>query len=207
MLETDRIGNGAVRGVCSGRAGRRDGRVGTEQNESPETPTGSDGRGHLHDSDGPKTLKTILAIFGSSMGKNDPPDPVSNVGTRRGMAPARGRNNRHRIERQASSRTAHGVWTKATGESGARQFWAMAALLLGTHLAYDGGWNRIPQPWDVVELFSTDAHVSLAVSSAGGRATQLYDGGLGNSLRILAARQQLFEDVRGLPPRLDTRTV
>ena len=33
-------------------------------------------------------------------------------------------------------------------ESGARQFLAMAALQLGTHLAYDGGWNRIPQPFD-----------------------------------------------------------
>ena len=34
----------------------------------------------------------------------------------------------------------------------------------------------------------TDAHVSLAVLSAGGRATQHYDGGLGNSLRTPAAR-------------------
>ena len=55
VRETDRNGNGAVRGVCSGCAGRRDGRVGTEQSEFPETPTGSDGRGHLHDSDGSKT--------------------------------------------------------------------------------------------------------------------------------------------------------
>ena len=39
--------------------------------------------------------------------------------------------------------------------------WATAALQLATRLAYDGGWNRIPQPWDVIELFSTDAHVSF----------------------------------------------
>ena len=77
---------------------------------------------------------------------------------------------------------------KRRWESGARQFLAMAALQLGTHLAYDGGWNRIPQPWDVIELFSTDAHVSLAVSLAGGRATQPYDGVLGNSLRTPAQK-------------------
>ena len=49
--------------------------------------------------------------------------------------------------------------------------------------------------------FPTDALVSLAVSSAGGRATQPYDGRLGNSLRTLAAR--LSAD-RCLPPRWDT---
>ena len=87
-------------------------------------------------------------------------------------------------------------------ESGARQFLAMAALQLGRHLAYDGGWNRIPQPWDVIELFSTDAPVSLVVSSAGGRATQPYDGGFGNSLRTPADRQPLFEDVESWTPRL-----
>ena len=77
--------NGAVRGVCRGRADRRDGRVGTEQSGS----------------------------FGILEEKNDLPNPVSNVGTRRRMALARGRNNRHRIERQASL-TTHGTWTKAT---------------------------------------------------------------------------------------------
>ena len=69
VRETDRNGNGAVRGVCSGRAGRRDGRVGTEQSEFPETQTGFDGKGHLHDSDGSKSLKTILAVLGSSRGR------------------------------------------------------------------------------------------------------------------------------------------
>ena len=78
----------------------------------------------------------------------------------------------------------------------------MAALQLVTQLAYDGGWNRIQQPWDVIELFSTDAHVSLAVSSAGQRATQPSDDGLGNSLRTPAAREQLFEDVEIGKPRL-----
>ena len=29
----------------------------------------------------------------------------------------------------------------------------MTALQLGTHVAYDGGWSRIRQPWDVIELF------------------------------------------------------
>ena len=62
-------------------------------------------------------------------------------------------------------------------------FLAMTALQLGTRLAYDGGWSQIQQPWDVIELFSMDAPVSLAVSSAGGRATHPCDGGLGNSLR------------------------
>ena len=57
------------------------------------------------------------------------------------------------------------------------------ALQLGTHLAHDGGWRQIRQLCDVIELFSTDALVFLAVSSVGGRATQPYDGGLGNSLR------------------------
>ena len=73
---------------------------------------------------------------------------------------------------------------------------------LGTHLAHDGGWFRIQQPGDVIELFSTDAPVSLAVSSAGGRTTQPYDGGPGNLLRTKAAREQLFEDVENWRPRL-----
>ena len=84
--------------------------------------------------------------------------------------------------------------TSGQWESGARQFWAMAAWQLGT-LLYDGGWNRIQQPWDVIELFSTGAHVSLAVSSAGGRAAQPYDG-------TPAAREHLFEDVESWKPRL-----
>ena len=41
-------------------------RLGTEQNEFAETPIGFDGRGHLHDSDGSKTLKTLSAVVGSS---------------------------------------------------------------------------------------------------------------------------------------------
>ena len=69
----------------------------------------------------------------------------------------------------------------------------MTALQLGIHLAHDGGWSRIQQPWDVIELFSTDAPVSLAVSSAGGRATQPHDGGLGNSLRTMAARSNCLK--------------
>ena len=39
-----------------GRARRCDDRVGTEQSEFSETPTGSDGRRHLQDSNGSKTL-------------------------------------------------------------------------------------------------------------------------------------------------------
>ena len=78
----------------------------------------------------------------------------------------------------------------------------MAALQLCIHLSYDGGWNRIPLLWDVIELFSTDAHVSLAVSLTGGRATQPHDSGLGNSLRNPAAREQSFEDVESWKPRL-----
>ena len=81
--------------------------------------------------------------------------------------------------------------------SGQKRRWesGVTALQLGTRLTHDGGWNRIPQPWDVIEFFSTDARVSLAVSSAGGRAPQHCDGGLGNSLRTPAARQQLIKDV------------
>ena len=75
------------------------------------------------------------------------------------------------------------------------------ALQLGTHLAHDGGWRQIRQLCDVIELFSTDALVSLAVSSVEGRATQPYDGALGKSSRTPAAR--LSAD-RCLPPRLDT---
>ena len=52
-LVRERDRNGAVRGVCSGRASRRDGRVSTEQSEFQETPTG-EGRRYLHDSDGSK---------------------------------------------------------------------------------------------------------------------------------------------------------
>ena len=53
----------------------------------------------------------------------------------------------------------------------------------------------------MIELLSTDASVSLAVLSAGGRATQPYDGGHGDSLKTSAA-QQLFEDVGSWKPRL-----
>ena len=61
---------------------------------------------------------------------------------------------------------------------------------------------RIPQPWDVIQVFSTDARVSLAVSSARGRATQPYVVGLGNSLRTPAGQEQLFTDVESWKPRL-----
>ena len=103
-----------------------DATVGSAQNtvKFPETLTGFDGRGYLHDSDGSKTLKTIFAVFGVLEGKNDPLNPVSNVGTRSGMASARGRNNPHRNERQVSSRTAHGIWTKSDcGRAVPVNFW------------------------------------------------------------------------------------
>ena len=77
----------------------------------------------------------------------------------------------------------------------------MTALQLGTHLACDGSWNRIQQPWDMIELFSTESHVSLVVSSAGGRATRPHDDGLDNSLRTLAAHEQLLMDVESGKPR------
>ena len=115
------------------------------------------------------------------------------------MASARGRNQRHRIERQASSRTAHGILTKATvGERCPPVFGNDGSAIGDT----PGVWSQIKQPWDVIELFSTEAPVSLAVSSAGGRATQPYDGGLGNSVRTPAAREQLFEDVESEKPGL-----
>ena len=49
----------------------------------------------------------------------------------------------------------------------------------------------------MIELLSTDASVSLAVLSAGGRATQPCDVGLRDSLKT-----QLFEDVGSWNPRL-----
>ena len=42
-------------------------------------------------------------------------------------------------------------------------FLAMPDLQLGYHLAHDGRWRQTKQPCDVIELFSTDAPVSLAV--------------------------------------------
>ena len=40
----------------------------TEQSEFQETPIVLDERGHLHETDGSKTLKTILTVWGSSEG-------------------------------------------------------------------------------------------------------------------------------------------
>ena len=91
---------------------------------------------------------------------------------------------------------------KRRWESGVRQFLAMTALQLVTHLAGGGGWSRIQQPWDVIELFLDDAPVSLAISSAGGPATQPCDSGLGDSLKTSAAQEQLFEDIGSWKPRL-----
>ena len=150
MRETDRNGNGTVRGVCSGRAGRRDGRVGTEQSKFPETSTGSDRRRCLHDSDGSKTLNTIFTVLGSSRGRT----------TRRILSrtwePGGGwcqqevettdtelKTSLPREQHMASGQ-------KRRWESGARQFLAMTALELGTHLAC--GWSRIRQPWDVMPM-------------------------------------------------------
>ena len=65
-----------------------------------------------------------------------------------------------------------------------------------------GSWSRNQQPWDVIELFSTDASVSLAVLSAGGRVTQPYDGGLVDSSKTSAAQERLFDEVGSWKPRL-----
>ena len=54
----------------------------------------------------------------------------------------------------------------------------------------------------MIELFSKDASVSLAVLSAGGRATQPHDSGLGDSLKTSAAQEQLFEDIGSWKPQL-----
>ena len=50
--------------MCGGRADHHDDLTSPEL----ETPTG-DGRRHLHDSDGSKTLTTVLAVLGSSRGE------------------------------------------------------------------------------------------------------------------------------------------
>ena len=76
----------------------------------------------------------------------------------------------------------------------------MTALQLGTHLTNDGGWNRIQQLWNVIELFSTGARVSLAVLSAGGRATQPHDGRL-----IVAYLSDWTPEVSGLARELVQR--
>ena len=65
-------------------------RIGTEQSEFQETPIAVDERGHLHDSDGSKNVEDNSHRFGILEGKDDSPNPVSNVGTRRRMALARG---------------------------------------------------------------------------------------------------------------------
>ena len=53
-----------------------------------------------------------LGSFRIFEGENDPPSPVSNVGTRRWNAPARGWDKLHRTEGEVSS--ACGSWTTAT---------------------------------------------------------------------------------------------
>ena len=98
-----------------------------QQGELPETPAG-DGRRYLHDSDGSQTLN--LAVLGSSR-ENDAPNPVSKVGTRREMAPARGRSKRLRIKRQASSRTDHDNWIKATVGKWRLTIWGNDGVAIG----------------------------------------------------------------------------
>ena len=122
-------------------------RIGTEQSE---TPIGSDGS---------ETLKTIFAVWGSSRGSATEVDSVD-----------------IELKDKLFREQPMAAGQKRPWESGARHFLAMAALQLKIHLACDGGWNQISQPWDVIEH-----------SSAGGRATQPCDGGLDNSLRNPAA--------------------
>ena len=85
------------------------------------------------------------------------------------------------------SKPATPSWKTSFLRDGARQFLA--------------GWSRIQQPWDVIELFSMDAPLCLWQFRQQ-EATQPHDGGLGNSLRTLAAREQLFEDVESWKPLL-----
>ena len=113
VRETDRNRNGAARSMIGGRADHHDDPISPEQGVFPETPTG-DGRRCLHDSDGSKAVDHSFGGFGILKGENDSPNPFSNVGTGRRMASARGQNKQPRSERQASSRTAHGIRTKAT---------------------------------------------------------------------------------------------
>ena len=61
--------SGAARSMRNGRADEHDDRISTEHSEFQETSIGSDGRGHLHDSDGSKMLNTILTVLGSSRGR------------------------------------------------------------------------------------------------------------------------------------------
>ena len=81
------------RGACAADvADHHDDRISPEQGEFPQTPTGV-GRRCLHDSDGSnEDVDHNLGSFGILEGENDALNPVSNVGTRSGMASARGRN-------------------------------------------------------------------------------------------------------------------
>ena len=171
VRDTDRNGNRTVRGVCSGRAGRRDGRVGTEQSKFPETSTGSDRRRCLHDSDGSKTLNSIFAVLGSSRGRTTRRFLSRTWEPGGGWCQQEVETSNPELKDKLPREQPMASGPKRRWESGARQFLAMTALELGTHFAC--GWSRIRQHWDVIELFSKDAHVSLAVSSPGGRATQL----------------------------------
>ena len=110
---------------CSGRAGQHDDRVGTEQ----ETPTGSDGRGHLHDSNGSKTLMTILVVLGTSR-RRTTRRPWQEVGT---------------ICTELKDKLPREQPVAGGQHHCVRHLFAMMALQLGTHMEHDGGWRQREQ--------------------------------------------------------------
>ena len=114
VRETDRNRNGAARSMCSGRADQHDDRISTEQSEFLETPTG-DGRRYLHDSDGSKTLTTVLAGFWDPRGGERLAESSLERGNQEGEWPQQGVET---IDTELKDNLPRewppGIWTKAT---------------------------------------------------------------------------------------------
>ena len=99
--------------------------------------------------------------FWDLRGKNDPPNPVSRKwepGGRWAQEEVETIDTELKDKLPREQPVASGQ--KRRWETVSSQFLAMMALQLGTHMAKDGGWSRIQQPADMIELFSKDAPVS-----------------------------------------------
>ena len=140
LRERARDWNGAARSMCGGRGDHHDDRI--SPGEFPETSTG-DGRRCSHDSDGSMTLTTVLAVLESSRGRTTRRilSPTWEPG---GGWPQQGVETSNPEEKDKLPREqpmASGQ--KRRWESGPAIFFAVMALQLGTHVAYEGGWSRM----------------------------------------------------------------